>query len=48
MQKQITDSVEKNSKIKKAMGGLKLNYEPPAHLKNMSDDDLFSAFQNKK
>ena len=47
MQKQISASVDKSNKMKKAMGSLKLNYEPPAHLKNMSDDDLFRALKNK-
>ena len=47
MQKKINDSVDKSQRIKKAMGGLKLNYEPPAHLKNLSDEDIFSALKNK-
>ena len=47
MQNKIAENIEKNKKIKKAMGGLKLNYEPPPHLKNLSDNDIFGALKGK-
>ena len=38
LQKEIETKVNNFQKIKEKMSGFKLNYEPPAALKNMSDE----------
>ena len=41
----LEEKVKQSERMKKAMGSLKLNYEPPSHLKNITNDQLFAMLK---